>query len=157
ASTHRIPATFCTAAHYGTTMILTLPFLVGSLFRARSGLRTTLLLCGVASAVTGVFLSSCRTPVVAGVLSLLIYVLLDRRVLAAAKIWLAVPVVAVAIWYTLQYGGSRTERFLELSDMDMVTERIEMVNETGLLQCMLEYPFGNGLAGAGGVTIPYFL
>jgi hypothetical protein len=156
-STHRIPATFCTAAHYGATMVLTLPFLVSSLFRARSALRTGFLITGAASAVAGVLLSSCRSPVLAAVLSLLLYVLLDRRGLSAAKLWLAVPVVAVAIWYTLQYGGSRTRRFMELQDTQMVTERIEMVNDADLAQCMLEYPLGNGLAGAGGVTIPYFL
>jgi hypothetical protein len=156
-STHRIPATFCAAAHYGNTMVLTLPFLVSSLLRARSALRTGVLLTGVVSAVAGVFLSSCRTPVVAGVLSFLAYVVLGRGVLSAAKLWLAVPVVAVAIWYTLQHGGSRTQRFMTLQDTQMVTERIEMVNDAGLLQCMLEYPLGNGLAGAVGVTIPYFL
>jgi hypothetical protein len=156
-STHRIPATFCTAHHYGDTMVLTLPFLVSSLFRARSALRTGLLLTGVASAVAGVLLSSCRAPVLTAVLSLLLYVLLDRRTLSAAKVWLAVPVVVLAFWYTLQYGGSRTQRFLDLQDTQLLTERMEMVNDAGLLQCMLEYPLGNGLAGAGGVTIPYFL
>ena len=48
------------------------------------------------------------------------------------------------------------QRFTELQDIDMVTERMSMSINMGFFEVLLDYPMGNGM-GAGGTSLPYFI
>ncbi len=156
-SSHRIPAIFCTAHHYGGCMELSLPFLMAALLRSRSAVRTVLLLVGMGATGAGLLLCSCRSPVLGSGLAFAVYLLFQGKVLLRPRFVLMAAAFAGAVAYTLLHGGSRTERFMELGDVGTITERAGGFQEEGLLPSMVAYPLGNGLAGAGGVTIPYFL
>jgi hypothetical protein len=50
----------------------------------------------------------------------------------------------------------RMQRFTELQDIDMVTNRMSMSMNMGFFEVLLDYPMGNGM-GAGGTSLPYFI
>jgi hypothetical protein len=156
-STHRIPAIFCTAHHYGGCMELSLPFLMAAFLRSRGLLRTGLLLAGMGAAGAGLLLCSCRSPVLGAAIAFAVYLVFQGKALLRPRFLIMAAAFAGAVAYTLAHGGSRTERFMELSDTEMIADRTGQIEDTAILPCMLEYPLGNGLAGAGGITIPYFL
>ncbi len=56
----------------------------------------------------------------------------------------------------LAFGEERLQRFTELQNTQMVSERIAGSVNMGFFEAAATYPFGNGLGG-GGTSIPYFL
>ena len=56
----------------------------------------------------------------------------------------------------LAFGEERLQRFTELQNTQMVSERIVGSVNMNFFEAAATYPFGNGLGG-GGTSIPYFL
>src|SRR5690606_30711910 len=99
---YRIPATFANAASYGSTMVITIPFLLGALLQPRGGLmRRALLISAVVAAVLGVFMAASRTNVVI-LVALAAVALVGARLGAAGRAGLAVMVVALAAFIANQ-------------------------------------------------------
>jgi hypothetical protein len=48
------------------------------------------------------------------------------------------------------------QRFTELQNIDLVTERVNMSMNMGFFEVLMDYPMGNGM-GAGGTSLPYFI
>jgi hypothetical protein len=150
---YRIPATFTSSAAYATTMVASLPLLIGSLAQeSRQSRWRYPIVCAIGFAALGVFLSGSRSAV-----ALLVILSISgfwqrgagnmQRGLLSALI-LVVAVVVV--------GSPRMQRFLTLEDSDFVARRIHGSLNQNFIKLAIEYPMGNGLGG-GGTSLPYFL
>jgi hypothetical protein len=151
---YRIPATFSTAAVYGGTLILTLPFLYGAWASKGPGAGGRYrFLFGIAmlTVFVGVLLSACRMPFVVLALSIL-FAFGSRAVSRNRKIALLFLAVCVSV---LAATNGRLQRFTTLQDTDAVEGRIHGSVNRSFWEVFFEYPLGNGLGG-GGTSIPYF-
>jgi hypothetical protein len=156
-SSHRIPAIFCTAAHYGACMSLSMALIIRSLFYEQKILTNIIYSCGIGAAGAGLLLCSCRSPVLGAIFGLIVFVVAQPQLLVKGKmIFIAIPLL-IGIVYTFREGGDRAARFLELNDTEMMSERVSHIDDFSIFEAMITYPMGNGLAGAAGITIPYFL
>jgi hypothetical protein len=153
AAHYRIPASFVSSAAYASTMIATLPVLIGGLVREVPGSRWRYLVA-IAIGVTalGVFLAGSRSAVV------LLMVLGIATTLPSALryvprgTWVAL-ITAVALVVAVT---PRMQRFITLQNTNFVRGRIYgSINENFFLLAA-DYPLGNGLGG-GGTSLPYFL
>jgi hypothetical protein len=151
---HRIPATFANAHAYGTTMLMTLPLLIGRAWVAQIFLRERLLLLsGALAAGLGVFLCGARTPVVLLLMALLLLLLLSGlsfRLLALLGILMGIVGFFVA-------HDVRMQRFLTMTDAEVVAQRLQLSANHKFWDLLVEYPAGAGLGRAWGTSIPSFL
>ncbi|HEV3331245.1 MAG TPA: hypothetical protein VG096_09710 [Bryobacteraceae bacterium] len=148
----RIPATFVHAHAYGSTMALTLPFLLGFWSQLRNRYLRWLAVTGVLAALLGVLLSAARLCFLMAAISV-IASLFTTRMSMGRRLTFLLMLVGLA-GFTL--GQERLQRFKGLTDTDFVAERIAGSVNRGFLEILAEYPMGNGLGG-GGTSMPYFL
>ena len=148
----RIPATFANAHSFGSSMLISLPLLLG-LWTQREGRRwqRMVALAGAMAAMGGIVLSSTRMNFVLGCLTILLMLLtskigLKNRVCVIALVLLAGLLIT---------GNSRFSRYKQL-DTDTVTERVGGSVNRSFFEVLTQYPLGNGLGG-GGTSMPYFL
>ncbi len=149
----RIPATFTNAHAYASTMVTTLPLLIGAWTQAQTGsARRLFLLSGAGAAILGVLLASARVHAAAA--GLVMAATLLQSQMPARKRMLWGGLIAAAL--VLLVSNERFERVTTLADTEAVEGRIQgSVNRT-FLEVLFEYPMGNGLGG-GGTSIPSFL
>ena len=148
----RIPATFVNAAAYGGTMAVSVPILLGALFRTGPVRNRGLLGAGLAAATMGVFFAAARTNMVI-LAVLLVASLLSGKLGAIARfVWMAMlAVIAIVI----SANPRLFQRLMSISP-DAIIERLSWSMNRGVLQLVADYPMGNGLGG-GGNSIPAFL
>jgi hypothetical protein len=150
---YRIPATFVSSAAYATTMVASLPLLIGGLAEEsrQTGWRY-LIAVAIGIAALGVFLSGSRSAVAPLFILGLIGALPRGTRAVRRSVWLAVIVVVSAIVIEVP----RMQRFTTLEDTDYVVRRIQGSINENFVTLALDYPLGNGLGG-GGTSLPYFL
>jgi hypothetical protein len=151
---YRIPSLFSSAAAYGGTMAASLPWIFGRW--VQGGVRwaeSLLLTAGICAAALGVFLCGARLPFVF-LVSLSAYLVLQLRSRLPALVMMAV--LAAGIGYVVS-SDERLQRFTTLEDTEKVVTRIQGSANLTLLEIVLEYPWGNGLGGSVGTSVPRFL
>jgi hypothetical protein len=149
----RIPACFSDSAHFGMTMVVGMPLLLGTWIQPHERRwHGWLLLCAIICASVGTFLSASRSQTV-----ILVWVLLAALFSSRVKpkfiaAWLlAITITAVAV-----SQSPRLQRIFTLQQHGYVGERISWSINEHALRLVREYPLGNGLGG-GGTVVPYFL
>jgi hypothetical protein len=153
----RIPSTFTNAHSYAGTMMGTIPWILGELLnKQKIGLGratgTLILVPGLLAALLGIFIAGPRSPV--AVLGLLIFLTVFSGRVNLGFMALTVLVGTIVAYFVSQ--DERMQRFTELQDIDLVTERINMSMNMGFFEVLLDYPMGNGM-GSGGTSLPYFI
>jgi hypothetical protein len=152
-SHYRIPATFVSSAAYASSMVASLPFLVGGLVQEsrRSWWRYTLA-CGIGFAALGVFLSGSRSAVVPLAILGISGAWPGGRRHGPPGLWIVLILIVTAV----VAATPRMQRFLTLEDTDYVARRIHGSINQNFATLAIKYPMGNGLGG-GGTSLPYFL
>jgi hypothetical protein len=151
---HRIPATFISAAAYGTMMAQSVPWLVGRWLDVRVGyLEKGVVVAALLASALGTFLCGSRIPVL-----LLLASGLAVAYHLRARLGYLVPalMVAVVVAYLVR-GNERLQRFASLQDAEMVTARLHGSANLSVVELLLSYPMGAGLGSAFGTSIPSFL
>jgi hypothetical protein len=153
----RIPSTFANAHSYAGTMMSTIPWILGELLnKQKIGLSLAsvalILIFGLLVALLGVFIAGPKQPVV--ILGLLILITVFSGRVSLGFMALTVLVGTIVAYFVSQ--DERMQRFTELQNIDLVTERINMSMNMGFFEVLLDYPMGNGM-GAGGTSLPYFI
>jgi hypothetical protein len=147
----RIPACFANSHAYGSSMVATVPWLVGALARPGfRGWRHALVVGGLAAALVGNFLAATRVNI--GLLAIIVVVATFSGQLRLS-VWVAWILLLGGVLY-LVGNEERLQRFLTLRDTDMVGDRLGV--SLTMMEMVMVYPLGNGM-GAGGTSIPYFL
>ena len=153
----RIPSIFANSHSYSLCMVGTIPWILGELLnkqkigRGRAS-STLILVTGLLAALLGIFIAGPRQPVVILILLILLTVFSGRVNLSFVV--LTVLVGTIVAYFVSQ--DERMQRFTELQDIDMVTNRMSMSMNMGFFEVLLDYPMGNGM-GAGGTSLPYFI
>jgi hypothetical protein len=152
-SAYRIPSTFSGAHAYAGTMVFTLPLLAGSLFQdKRQSLRKILLISGIVAAFLGVFMTATRLHFVTASLAIIVAIFSMRSKMAYLLGW---TLILCGIGWIVA-GEQRFQRFTELQDTQMVSERVAGSVNMNFFELAAAHPFGNGMGG-GGTSMPYFL
>lgn len=152
-SAYRIPSTFLGSHAYAGSMVMTLPFLLGALQQKRAeGFHKFLLMGGVIASLLGVLMAASRLHFVTGAIILLVAVFSMNT--KATHLLALILILAGIGW--LVAGDQRLQRFTELKNTEMISDRIVGSVNMGFFELAVNYPFGNGLGG-GGTSIPYFL
>lgn len=151
---YRIPATFSSSAAYGGYLVASFPVIVANYSRRDLPFGEKLLMLGgLLTAMIGVFLCGSRSPVVAfGAMFVVASFLLRHRVEVLAVLVLC---SGLAVYQVLQ--NERLQRISTLVETESTLERISQSANLGILDVLAEYPFGVGLGGAVGTSIPSFL
>jgi hypothetical protein len=150
----RIPSLFTGSHMYAGTMVTTLPLLIGAWAACGPGARKrrALLLISIVASILGVFAAASRVHALVLALVILATMISGRVRLRTRVLMLAVSaVIAIVV-----LSQARLQRFTTLDDSAYVQKRFNDSVNGGLLDMLLEYPFGNGLGG-GGTSLPYFL
>jgi hypothetical protein len=148
----RIPATFSSSHAFGGTMVATLPFLAVAAANA-TGRRLAITVAVMCASILGVFMCGARSPVVhLFVLAALAFA--RTRMSGRARLGLA---LLAAVVLAMVSTSDRLQRFTTLMDGERVTERVRVSANLGVVDAVLEYPFGAGLGRAVGTSIPFFL
>ncbi|HEX6570490.1 MAG TPA: hypothetical protein VF055_00615, partial [Steroidobacteraceae bacterium] len=149
----RIPSSFTSAHAYAGTMVLTLPLLLGAWIQpARRSWQPAFFATSMVVAGLGVFATGTRLPFV---LMLVVAggALFSGSMRVGHKMrWVVIG--AIVAWTVS--GEERLQRFMTLSESDLVAERISGSVNLTFFELISQYPLGNGLGG-GGTSIPYFL
>jgi hypothetical protein len=150
---YRIPACFVSSAAYATTMVATLPLLIGGLVQESRQSRWRYPIAGaIGLAAIGVFLSGSRSAV-APLVILGIFGALPRGQRDVSRgLWIRLTVIVAAVVAVTP----RMQRFVTLEDTDYVARRIHGSINPNFITLAVDYPMGNGLGG-GGTSLPYFL
>lgn len=149
----RIPSSFTSAHAYAGTMVLTLPVLLGAWTQpARRPLLPAFFAASIVVSSLGIFATGARIPFV-----LLLVIAGTAMFSGSVRIghklrWIFVG--AIVVWFVS--GEERLQRFMTLSESDVVGERLSGSVNLGFFELISQYPLGNGLGG-GGTSIPYFL
>jgi hypothetical protein len=152
-SAYRIPSTFANAHAYASTMTMTLPLLVGALVQRRERKWPFyLLMLSATASMLGILMTGTRTHFIIAALLVVVATFSLRTRVAHAFGWL---IVLAAIAWTIS-GEGRLQRFMDLRDPGVVTERISWSVNMSFLDAAQRYPLGNGLGG-GGTSIPYWM
>jgi len=148
----RIPAIFTHSAAYASTMVASMPLLLGALSVERRGWLRRMLLGAIGAAAVGVFLAASRSEAVV----LLVIVVAVIFVRPGARFpWLGWLLVLLAVgWLVLT--TPRLQRFFTLGVSGVLTSRVHDSVNLSFFDLLMKYPLGNGLGG-GGTSIPYFL
>ena len=148
----RIPATFVNAHGYGTTMVFTLPFLLGFWNRSKARFFRWLTVLSLAAALLGILASAARVCFLMGAFTVAAS-LFTGRMTTGRRIIFVVILGGMAV---LTLGSERLQRFKSLGDTDYVSNRIAGSVNRGFWEILADHPMGNGLGG-GGTSMPYFL
>jgi len=149
----RIPGTFTNAATYATSMVASMPLLLGALSLERlKGWGRHLLFGACGASAVGVFLAASRSEAVVLFLMVAIITIAGRVSRFPWKGW----VILIAAVGVLVAVTPRMQRFFTLGERGVISDRIHMSVNESFLDLALQYPLGNGLGG-GGTSIPYFL
>jgi hypothetical protein len=149
----RIPACFANAHCYGGTMLMTLPWLVGSWLEPRLPTWQRVLVAGgIMAAMVGIFMCAARMFVIQLAVLVLVTTLSGRLRGGSAVVWL---LLLGGVGYIIS-GEERFQRFTTLQNTELLMSRIEGSVNLSFLELLATYPIGNGM-GAGGTSIPFFL
>ena len=151
-SAYRIPSTFIGSHAYAGTMVMSLPFLIGALHQANKRvLHKWLVMTALAGSLLGVLLAASRSHFIgaAAVIMVAMFSVGSRRGNFIG--W--VLILATVAW--LVSGEQRLQRFTQLQDTEMITQRIAGSVNMGFFELAGTFPLGNGLGA--GTHIPYFL
>jgi hypothetical protein len=152
-SSYRIPSTFATAHAYAGTMVMSLPLLCGAFFHIKKrAFDKSLLVVGVIASIVGVLMAATRLHFVAACLVLVVGIFSIRSRVAYLIGW---TIILCGIGWIIA-GEQRFQRFTELQDTQMISERVAGSVNMNFLELAAAYPFGNGMGG-GGTSLPYFL
>jgi len=151
---HRIPATFSSAHAFAGTLVMTLPFLIGSWVQTTHKVRWHRNLLGMAimASLLGVFMAAARTHMITA--SLLVAIVTFSGRLRGDQ-WVRWVIAVGLVGYVVS-GEERLQRFTTLQDTTFIAERWTGSVNDGFFAAIRAYPLGNGLAG-GGTSVPYFL
>jgi len=150
---YRIPACFANAHAFGNAITATVPLLAGALIQKRKQQwEIYLLVAGLIAAVLGVLLSAARLSFVVIAVMVVILTFSIKSRISYAFGWLVI-MAAIAMFAS---GEARLQRFMDLKNADVVTERVGWSVNMNLVELATTYPLGNGLGG-GGSNIPSFL
>ncbi len=150
----RIPATFTNPASYGGYLAASFPLLISRLAgRDATTGEKSLMVVGLICAMLGVFMCGSRTPVLTMTFMFMISGVLLRGRLEI--VILMIGVTSFVAWQVLQ--DERLQRVSSLADTDMALDRVSGSARLGILDVIADYPFGVGLGGAVGTSIPSFL
>ena len=151
-SAYRIPSTFIGSHAYAGTMVMSLPLLIGALHQTnRRVLHKSLLISALIASLLGVLLAASRSHFI-GAAAVVVVAIFSTRTKGSHLVgWILV--LATIGW--LVSGEQRLQRFTELRDTEMVTQRIAGSVNMGFFELAATFPFGNGLGS--GTHIPYFL
>ncbi len=151
-SAYRIPSTFIGSHAYAGTMVMSLPFLIGALHQANKRLlHKWLVMTALIGSLLGVLLAASRSHFIgaAAVLMVAMFSVGSRRGTLIG--W--VLILATVAW--LVSGEQRLQRFTQLQDTEMISQRIAGSVNMGFFELAGAFPLGNGLGA--GTHIPYFL
>jgi hypothetical protein len=150
---YRIPGTFVASAAYGGVMAFSIPFLI-EIWRkpSLSFFRKRLLELALLASAVGVFLSMSRTAFILMAFSVL-GILVGLRLRASHRVGI-IALISILVW--LIGLDTRLQRFTTLQDTEYIVNRVHGSVNSGFFELLTQYPFGNGLGGAG-TSIPYFL
>jgi hypothetical protein len=152
-SAYRIPSTFTGAHAYAGTMVMSLPLLLGALQQKKSQLlHKPILVAAVVASLLGVLLAASRLHFIGAAIIVTVGLFSLRSRGSHLVGWM---IMLVGIGWVVS-GEQRLQRFAQLEDVEMVSQRIAGSVNMGFLDLASVYPFGNGLGG-GGTSIPYFL
>jgi hypothetical protein len=152
-SQFRIPSIFTGSHAYAGTMVMTLPLLIGAWATpGTSSRRRLFLLVSIFASILGIFAAASRVHII--VLSLVIIgTLLSGRISFRLR---AVVLTVAAIVAIIVLSEARLQRISTLQDSNYLSQRVGGSVNSGFLDLLVEYPFGNGLGG-GGTSLPFFL
>lgn len=151
-SAYRIPSTFIGSHAYAGTMVMSLPFLIGALHQAHKRiLHKSLVMTALIASLLGVLLAASRSHFIgaAVVIMAAMFSVGSRRGNFIG--W--VLILATVAW--LVSGEQRLQRFTQLQDTEMITQRIVGSVNMSFFELAGTFPLGNGLGA--GTHIPYFL
>jgi hypothetical protein len=148
----RIPSTFANAHTFALTMVASIPILIGVITnRFSSWIVKPLLVAGMIVALAGVFLAGPKSPVVN--LGMMVFLaLFSGRINLTALLVMVLGFTVVGYFVAQE---ERMQRFMDLQNLEAVTERIQMSANLGFFEVMADYPMGKGM-GAGGTSLPYW-
>lgn len=148
----RIPATFPNSSVYASTMVITVPVLLGAWLQNRTHRERLLLSLALFGTVLGVFLSASRTSLLL-LFVLLMATMISGRMGAFGRVaWIF---MLTGIGWVVSINERLFLRLMSLSP-DTIIERISWSMNRGVFDYVAKYPMGNGLGG-GGNSIPHFL
>jgi len=152
-SAYRIPASFANAHAYGGAMVMSIPLLGGALLQTKKQhWHTYLLVLGLAAAILGVLLSAARLQFVTMAILVVVLTFSIKSRITYAFGWIVI-MAAIGLFAS---GEARLQRFTDLKNADVLTERVGWSVNMTFVELATRYPLGNGLGG-GGSSIPYFL
>ncbi|HEU0049484.1 MAG TPA: hypothetical protein VFQ43_17995, partial [Nitrososphaera sp.] len=152
-SAYRIPATFLGSHAYAGSMVMSLPLCIGALQQTRKeAFHKVVLVAGLIASLLGVLMAASRLHFVTAAIIVLVAVFSMK---SRVKHLLGWVLILIGISW-LAFGEERLQRFTELQNTQMVSERIVGSVNMNFFEAAATYPFGNGLGG-GGTSIPYFL
>jgi hypothetical protein len=149
----RIPSIFTGSHAYAGAMVMTMPILIGAWAAPGiSAMRRLILLIAIIASILGIFAAASRVHIVVLALVILAALFSGRIHIQMRAVILAVAgIVAVVV-----VSETRLQRISTLRDSDYLSQRVGGSVNTGFLELLLEFPFGNGLGG-GGTSLPFFL
>ena len=148
----RIPATFPNASVYASTMVISVPVLLGAWLQNRTYRERLLFTVALFATVLGVFLSASRTSLML-LFILLMMTMISGRMGAVGRVaWIF---MLAGIAWVVSIDERLFLRLMSLSP-DAVIERLSWSMNWGVFDHVAKYPMGNGLGG-GGSSIPHFL
>ena len=152
-SAYRIPATFANAHAYGGAMVMSIPLLAGALLqKKKQHWDIYLLVMGLMAAVLGVLLSAARLQFVTMAILVVVLTFSIKSRISYAFGWIVI-MAAIGMFTS---GEARLQRFADLRNTDVLTERVGWSVNMTFVELATQYPLGNGLGG-GGSSLPYFL
>jgi len=152
-SAYRIPSTFTGAHAYAGTMVMSLPLLLGALNHKKTqSFHKPLLVAAVSVSLLGVLVAATRLHFVGAVIIIIATLFSIRS--RAGYLGGLIMILAGLGWVVS--SEQRLQRFTNLQNTEMVSERVAGSINMGFFDLASAYPFGNGLGG-GGTNIPYFM
>jgi hypothetical protein len=150
---YRIPASFANAHAFAGAMVVTIPLIAGALLQEKKQQwHFHLLIMGLAASVVGVLLSAARLSFVVVAILIVVLTFSIKSRVSYAFGWIVI-MAAIALFAS---GEVRMQRFTDLSNAELIAERVGWSVNMTFFELAARYPFGNGLGG-GGSSIPYFL
>src|SRR2546427_30343 len=151
-SAYRIPSTFIGSHAYAGTMVMSLPFLIGALHQANKRvLHKWLVMAALIGSLLGVLLAASRSHFIGAAVVIMVAMFSVGSRRGNFIGWILI--LATLAW--LVSGEQRLQRFTQLQDTEMITQRIVGSVNMGFFELAGTFPLGNGLGA--GTHIPYFL
>ena len=151
-SAYRIPSTFIGSHAYAGTMVMSLPFLIGALHQANKRvLHKSLVITALIGSLLGVLLAASRSHFIGAAVVIMVAMFSVGSRRGNFIGW--VLILATVAW--LVSGEQRLQRFTQLQDTEMITQRIVGSVNMGFFELAGTFPLGNGMGA--GTHIPYFL